>query len=128
MAYSPLGRGFLTGAYKDIKDFDPTDYRVECTAVCGMGKGEDRTEVINCPFLYAAIFRLDWAALPFPCFACSSWQLIHAAFAEHGTSGACSGARRQKGLHTWAARPGMGCITRQGSLVHLMRLCSLFQH
>jgi aryl-alcohol dehydrogenase-like predicted oxidoreductase len=27
VAYSPLGRGFLTGQYKKFEDFDPTDYR-----------------------------------------------------------------------------------------------------
>jgi aryl-alcohol dehydrogenase-like predicted oxidoreductase len=27
VAYSPLGRGFLTGAYKSIDDFDEDDYR-----------------------------------------------------------------------------------------------------
>lgn len=27
VAYSPLGRGFLTGQYKKIDDFDPDDYR-----------------------------------------------------------------------------------------------------
>lgn len=27
MAYSPLGRGFLTGKYKKIEDFDENDYR-----------------------------------------------------------------------------------------------------
>jgi aryl-alcohol dehydrogenase-like predicted oxidoreductase len=27
VAYSPLGRGFLTGQFKKFEDFDPTDYR-----------------------------------------------------------------------------------------------------
>jgi aryl-alcohol dehydrogenase-like predicted oxidoreductase len=27
VAYSPLGRGFLSGRYKTIEDFEPTDYR-----------------------------------------------------------------------------------------------------
>ncbi len=27
VAYSPLGRGFLTGAYKSVNDFDADDYR-----------------------------------------------------------------------------------------------------
>jgi len=27
VAYSPLGRGFLTGKYKSLDDFEPTDYR-----------------------------------------------------------------------------------------------------
>jgi len=27
VAYSPLGRGFLTGAYKSVNDLDPDDYR-----------------------------------------------------------------------------------------------------
>ena len=28
VAYSPLGRGFLTGAYKSRADFDPSDFRL----------------------------------------------------------------------------------------------------
>ncbi len=35
VAYSPLGRGFLTGQFKKFEDFDPNDYRQEFATIPG---------------------------------------------------------------------------------------------